>query len=59
MSEWDEWEEFTGKKELREKEGEMYKSVWRAGVEVDVYGGVLCRQRVVSRKADLEIFERL
>lgn len=43
MSEWDEWEELAGKKELREKEGEMYKSVGRGGVEVNVYGRILCR----------------
>jgi hypothetical protein len=59
MSEWDEWEELACEKELRKEEGEMYKSVGRGRVEVDVYGGILCRQRMVSGEADLEIFERL
>jgi len=59
MSEWNEREELASKKELREKEGEMHKSVGRRGLEVDVDGCILRRQRVVSRKADLEILERL
>jgi hypothetical protein len=59
VSEWDEGEEFASKKELREKECKMYKGVGRGGVEVDVYRGILCRQRVVPGEADLEIFKRL
>jgi hypothetical protein len=59
MSEWNKGEKFASEKELREKECEMYKGVGRGGVEVDVYRCVLCRQRVVSGEADLEIFKRL
>ena len=58
MSEWDKGEKLASEKELREQECEMYKSVGRRRVEVNVYGRVLCRQRVVSREADLEILER-
>lgn len=59
MSEGDEWEELASEKELREKECEMNEGVWRGGMEVDVYGRILRRQRVVSGKADLKVFECL
>ena len=59
MSEWDERKKFASEKELREEEREMHESVGRGRLEVDVHRCILCRQRVVSRKADLEIFERL
>ena len=57
MSERNEGEELAGEKKLREEESEVHKSVGSRRVEVDVRRCVLCRQGVVSREADFEVFE--